>query len=426
VTDAFDGILLDHADNCVLSDNSMTDCSEGYYAVYVSYSQNCTIEGNVVGPNSASGVLVTNSMGFMISGNRAVGNGGYGLNANASMNGLISWNDAVDNSYDGIGLGKGCTNCTVFGNNLTDNLKFGIWLDSDSFDNLIYDNNIVKNGKQASVNLPNQWDNGIEGNYWSDHVGTDSDKNGIIDQSLVIGDGNVDGHPLAGEFQSFQTSYDYRVNVVSNLTIENFAFFESNGTIRFTAFGGLTDQDYGFCRVSIPHKLITDPFNVTVDEKTPFNVNYTLYDDGQNRWIYFNYQNLEGEISIQGVDRTVPVVSVISPIGKTYESSDIPLAFSVNEPPSWMAYSLDGQSNVTVNGNVTMEGISNGTHFVTVYSRDSAGNTGASSTVYFTVNVTGIPFVYWALLVVVVVVVAILSFFIYVRRSKKRASKTGR
>jgi parallel beta-helix repeat protein len=430
VTDAFVGILMDHADNCVLSDNSVTNCAEGYYAVYVSYSQNCTIERNIVGPNSAAGVLVTNSAGFTISGNRAVGNGGYGLNANASVNGLISWNDAVDNSYDGIGLGFGCTNCTVFGNNVTSNVSYGIWVDSDSVGNLIYDNNIVKNYKQASVNLANRWDNGVEGNYWSDYAGVDSDRNGIIDEPLIVDptgrDVNVDNHPLAGEFQSFQTSYDYRADIVSNLTIKNFAFFESNGTIRFTTSDGTTNQDYGFCRTSIPHRLVTGPYNVSIDETNPLYVNYTLYDDGENRWIYFNYQNLGHEISIQGIDKTIPAVLVLSPTSKTYDTSDIPLVFTVNEPPSWMAYSLDGQSNVTINGNVTMEGVSNGTHYVTVYSRDTAGNIGASSPVFFTVNVTVIPFVYWTILVVVVVVVAVFSFFIYLRRSRKRASKTGR
>ncbi len=143
VKNGFFGIFVDHSDNCVLSDNSVTGIVD-FYAVYVSYSQNCGIKRNVVGPNSASGVLVTNSVGFSISENQAVYNGGYGLNANASMNGMISWNDAVDNSFDGIGLGRGCRNCTVFGNNVTGNSVWGVWLDSDSFDNLIYDNDIIE------------------------------------------------------------------------------------------------------------------------------------------------------------------------------------------------------------------------------------------------------------------------------------------
>ena len=413
------GIFVDHSDNCVLSDNSVTGVTDNY-AVYVYYSQNCTIRRNIVGPNSASGVLVTNSEGFTISENRAVDNGGYGLNANASMNGVISWNDAVDNYYDGIGLGRGCTNCTVFGNNVTRNLLWGVWLDSDSFDNLIYDNNIAKNGNQSSVNLANHWDNGVEGNYWSNYVGVDLDKNGILDEPFVISAVNIDNHPLAGEFQSFETVYGYRVNVVSNSTVEDFSFFEPNGTIRFTAQESATSQDYGFFRVSIPHGLMIGPYNVTIDEKNPIYANYSLYDDGDSRWIFFNFQNLTKEVSVQGTDRTIPTVSVILPQSKTYDTSNVLLVFVVDDLPSWMAYSLDGQGNVTIDGNITIEGVSNGTHYVTVYSRDFAGNTGASDTVYFSVNVSGTPFFYWALLVVAIVMVVLLSVFIWVRRSKNK------
>lgn len=416
------GVFVDQSDNCVLSDNSVTGIGVDFqdYAVYVYYSQNCTIKRNIVGPNSASGVLVTNSEGFTISENRAVDNSGYGLNANASMNGLISWNDAVDNYYDGIGLGRGSTNCTVFGNNVTNNVVWGIWLDSDSFDNLIYDNDIIRNGIQVSVNLANRWDNGFEGNYWSNYYGADSDRNGIIDEPLVISDVNIDNHPLAGEFRSFGTVYEYRVNVVSNSTVEDFSFFEPNGTIRFATQESAASQDYGFFRVSIPHGLMIGPYNVTIDEKSPIYVNYTLYDDGDSRWIFFNFQNLTGEVSVQGVDRTVPTVAVILPQSKTYDTSNVLLVFVVNDPPSWMAYSMDGQGNVTIDGNITIEGVSNGTHYVTVYSRDFAGNTGASDTVYFSVNIPGTPFVYWALLVVAIVAVVLLSVFILLRRSKNK------
>ena len=44
------GIFVDHSNNCVLSDNSVTNVSD-FYAIYVSYSHNCTIKRNIVGPN---------------------------------------------------------------------------------------------------------------------------------------------------------------------------------------------------------------------------------------------------------------------------------------------------------------------------------------------------------------------------------------
>jgi hypothetical protein len=62
------------------------------------------------------------------------------------------------------------------------------------------------------------------------------------------------------------------------------------------------------------------------------------------------------------------------------------LNFSINEPVSQITYSLDGQENVTIAGNTTLADLSAGTHNVTVYAWDTAGNVGASETVTFTVT----------------------------------------
>jgi hypothetical protein len=70
---------------------------------------------------------------------------------------------------------------------------------------------------------------------------------------------------------------------------------------------------------------------------------------------------------------------------ETYTTGDLPLDFAVSTPVSWVGFSLDGQDNVTVKGNVTLAGLSDGEHNVTVYTRDSACNFGASETVIFTV-----------------------------------------
>jgi len=85
-------------------------------------------------------------------------------------------------------------------------------------------------------------------------------------------------------------------------------------------------------------------------------------------------------------DTTPPSISILSPENKTYPTKDVPLAFTVSESTSWIGYSLDGQMNVTVSGESTMFGLSDGTHTVTVYAKDTAGNMGYSNTVYFTVD----------------------------------------
>jgi hypothetical protein len=63
------------------------------------------------------------------------------------------------------------------------------------------------------------------------------------------------------------------------------------------------------------------------------------------------------------------------------------LSFAVSEPVTWIGYSLDGQNNVTTTGNMTLAGLPNGYHNITVYATDKAGNAGASETIYFSVEV---------------------------------------
>jgi parallel beta-helix repeat protein len=87
-------------------------------------------------------------------------------------------------------------------------------------------------------------------------------------------------------------------------------------------------------------------------------------------------------------DVTSPVVSFSSPEDKTYNDGNIELTFAANEPVSWVGYSLDGQDNVTIAGNTTLTDLRNGSHNVTVYATDLAGNTGASETLVFTVDLS--------------------------------------
>jgi len=88
-------------------------------------------------------------------------------------------------------------------------------------------------------------------------------------------------------------------------------------------------------------------------------------------------------------DLVPPTISIISPENKTYAVTTVTLTFTVSETTSWMGYSLDGQANATVSGNTTLDGLSEGIHTITVYAADTAGNTGHSDTVYFTIDTVG-------------------------------------
>jgi hypothetical protein len=82
------------------------------------------------------------------------------------------------------------------------------------------------------------------------------------------------------------------------------------------------------------------------------------------------------------------VISVMSPENTTYSITDVPLEYTVNRLSYSATYSLDEQENVTIIGNTTLTGLSEGPHSVIVYVEDASGNVSASEMVYFTVNTT--------------------------------------
>jgi len=123
-------------------------------------------------------------------------------------------------------------------------------------------------------------------------------------------------------------------------------------------------------------------------------------------------------------DLTAPVVTISSPLGRIYETSDIPLTFTVNGQASFLSYTLDGQQAVAISGNTTLTGLTVGAHNLTVYVRDSAGLVETSKTIPFTVGSrfpSEIVFVG-----VAIVVVASVVFLLYVkRRSVSDFRKSG-
>jgi hypothetical protein len=86
------------------------------------------------------------------------------------------------------------------------------------------------------------------------------------------------------------------------------------------------------------------------------------------------------------VRATPPKISLLQFEETAYKDSEIPLSFITDEPDSQISYMLDGQANVTVNGNTTLTGLSEGFHNITVFATDGSGNIGASETLHFSVE----------------------------------------
>jgi parallel beta-helix repeat protein len=139
-------------------------------AVNVSHS----LEQNVVSTNRLSGVW-----------SEAVGvwEGRAGITGNI-----------IEDSSTGIAVrGYG----SLVASNWISGTHTGVRLSAESGDNVVYHNSFLTNTTQAEdYGVNNQWDNGGEGNYWSDYTGTDDNGDGIGDIPYLIGPNGLDRYPL--------------------------------------------------------------------------------------------------------------------------------------------------------------------------------------------------------------------------------------
>ena len=317
----------------MISNNRITSNDMGGIRLYSSWDN--MISGNEISANSR-GIDLSASTHNTLSGNNVTGNvvgisvGSAFVNSVivGSNNNIISGNNIVKNTNGIDAVGANFT--SIFGNNLTSNSQYGITFDNagyntvirnsitnnsfgifiegtESIGSVLYHNNIVDNAIQVELQItyPLAWDNGFEGNYWSDFAGVDSNHDGISDTGLAIGldSINVDHFPLMGSFHSFNTSVGESVNIISNSTVTSFHYEESKGWITIQVRNATAEQAFGFLRVSIPHDLI-DPdvtwINVFINDGnvTPLYFNNTLYDNGTHRWIHVAYPHSLVEIVI--------------------------------------------------------------------------------------------------------------------------------
>lgn len=151
--------------------------------LYIEYSNNNRVDKNTI-KNNSYGIFILNSANNTISENR------------------------VKNNVEGILLFNSFSN-TLYGNTIAENRIYingtvlphggcGVKISSSS-NNTFYHNNFVENALQVygvTVGSSNSWDNGVEGNFWSDYNGTDANEAGVGDTPCIIDEWNQDDFPL--------------------------------------------------------------------------------------------------------------------------------------------------------------------------------------------------------------------------------------
>jgi len=95
-------------------------------------------------------------------------------------------------------------------------------------------------------------------------------------------------------------------------------------------------------------------------------------------------------------DPPTPVPIMISPQNTSYTTDGITqftlqLSFTINATASWIGYSLDNQSRITIHGNSTLSELSLGSHNITLFASGTFGNMGVSNITYFIIQTTPTP-----------------------------------
>ncbi len=208
------GISLESSERNILAENQLLN---NYNGIWVKNSNN----------NSFTDNTVTVTMDVFLSLADNVMLGCYGIALQQSSNNSITGNSLVDcpkgvrilstscynaiennsisgSRYIGVELADDSNHNQITGNNLVDNgIGFKV---VNSSNNVVYRNGFINNVviiSSRSEDESNFFDDGIEGNYWSNYNGTDTDGNGTGDTPYIIDENNQDNHPLMNKIPEF-------------------------------------------------------------------------------------------------------------------------------------------------------------------------------------------------------------------------------
>jgi parallel beta-helix repeat protein len=187
------GVFGSDSENSTISSNRIIDNKCG---MFLNSFSNCTLTDNFIYANT-QGIVLPLSSGFTIAGNNITQNTGPAIFYDGK-HGVIK-NNYISRNQIGIQL-YGCSYNTITSNNIVENVGFGIQFGNEAENNLIYHNNFIDNNGEKGTQVffkiipkdmsvpTNSWDDGKEGNYWSDYNGRGP---------YYINENNQDNHPLS-------------------------------------------------------------------------------------------------------------------------------------------------------------------------------------------------------------------------------------
>jgi len=267
----------------------------------------CTINNDII-EDAQQGINLESSSNNIISDNIITNNNSTyegAITLAASSDNLFNGNFVSDNN-GGIYMYTASGN-TFSGNTFAYNYPLGETIDANCFYNTFYDNNFldefqVRGNSISNNSISNYFDNGVQGNYWTNYAGQNGG-NGTGIESYTVASGNRDNHPLMGEFMSYTATYvgePYQVSIISNSTISGFTFEvgteTGNEIIQFNVTS--VEGTAGFSRIAIPKALMSTSVVVLVgeEETTPTWLNNTQ--NTASNTLYLTYTSRNQTIQI--------------------------------------------------------------------------------------------------------------------------------
>jgi len=286
-------ILLSCSNNNAITKNKIIE-NKGR-GIMLENSNTNVLENNVVVDNGCDPIILSHSSGNWINGNLIAKNNGRGIWLGCSHSNIITENNITENNYSGVQLYYSNSNL-IFGNTIFKNNVYGIQLSNSSL-NTIYNNNFINNTLSCRVDMSiNYWDNGLlaGGNYWS-HLNNlrdvysglmqnENGSDGIVDEPYKINENNVDRYPLVGMHSSFKMiSANCSISIVSTVKIKSLTM-NVDGAIILNVLRVNFEQQSIF-RVIIPHKLLSPPYVVEVNNES---IEYvTIFENESLSILYF-------------------------------------------------------------------------------------------------------------------------------------------
>jgi hypothetical protein len=374
-------------------------------------------------------VAQTQDLGYLLFGEG-------GVIAKTDADGNVQWSTALGMSGVCAGVQAIDGNYLVIGNRLDTNGEQVAWflkvdergdaIWNKTFTGGVFVRAVVETNDRGYA-LAGSWTN----DFWFGKV--DSNNNlqwtqtyaygGLIDQSVYsIAKTNDGGYILAGtgNQQASGGMVPWLIKIDSEGHEKWSTPYKQMPNNGFSSVVQTADGGYLAALSNSPVLLRTDSSG-----NEQWNINYA--DTGSSYSLSVLIHTSDGEYAVLGTatdsvivftkissepDVTPPVISVLSPTDKTYDPGEIPLTFTVNEPTSWIKYSLDGQNNVTITGNITLPALSSGAHNIKLYAQDNSGNVGTSGTIQFSIaEIFPVGWVFVGIAIAAGAVVGVLAYF---------------